>query len=107
MTFQPGEWAGNRWPSIDIEPDEHRHFLPVLMHVCATHGVPMPGVVDLLDGYAADFLVDGIECRLLMDIWAFSFGCANIVMRDRVLADLRSLPDQYFESAAKPAVEGP
>jgi hypothetical protein len=89
-------WAGNQWPSIEIDPYEDRHFLPILTHLCGILHVPLPRVVETLDGYAADLEAEGHPVTLLMDNWTFSIAFEDEALRDRVFDALAEMPDGSF-----------
>lgn len=97
MNYRKSQWLGNKWPSIDLEPFEAWQFIAVLLHLHATYGFELPGVTDILDGYVADFVIDGSPATLAMDNWGTSLAFAEERVRDRVFADLEALPPDFFE----------
>ncbi len=88
--FSPGYWTGNGWPSIDIEPVDAALLLPILAHLTKTHGFAMPRIIDLIDGYAADFVVEGANATILVDPRTFSLACNNESVRNNLLTELQS-----------------
>lgn len=97
MKFEKSQWLGNKWPCIYFDPYESWHFLAVLTHLHVTYKFQLPEIMDTLDGYAADFQIDGCEAMMDMDNWAFSVAFADEATRDRVYAELTSLPPNFFE----------
>lgn len=100
VTFVPSHWPGNLWPSIEIDPEEPALFLRVLTHLSLTYDVPPPRLVDIIDGMACDFRLLGVEAKFMIDTWSFSLAFAEEATRDQVLADLRLLPEGYFDDPA-------
>jgi hypothetical protein len=86
-----GAWSGNGWPCVDIGPYAQEDFLKVLTHLCVELGVPIPRIHDLLDGYAADLVVEGSRITLFMDPYTFSIAAEREKVRDRVLEALHLL----------------
>jgi hypothetical protein len=76
---------------VDIYPYEYNDFLKVLTHLCGVFGLIVPPVVDILDGYAADLYIDGVEVKMLMDNWTFSLASEREQTRDRIFASLDRL----------------
>jgi len=99
LHFREDRWEGNQWASIAIAPHDAAYFLPLLGYFCLRYGVAVPLIVDLLDGYAADFAVLGTHATIHIDTWSFSVAFADQAVRDRVLMDLQTLPVDYFEVA--------
>src|SRR5689334_9309286 len=99
MHFRKDEWIGNRWPSIDIEPMDQELFFRVLSYLSVTYNFPMPRIIDTIDGYAADFELLGSAASLSIDAYMFMLGFQHADTRDRVLAALLALPDNYFDES--------
>jgi hypothetical protein len=98
LQFRKDQWMGNKWASIDIWPNDAVYFPRVLMHLSCSYGFPLPRILDLIDGYAADFQLLTSDATLHIDTYTFSIAFAHEVVRDRVLADLQALPSDYFET---------
>jgi hypothetical protein len=98
LNFYPNEWVGNHWASIDIEPPEHHYqlFLPLLHYLASTYGFEMPVTCPMLDGYAADFCLNGSDGTLFLDNWGMSLAFEQEPVRDLVLTQLQSLPTGFF-----------
>jgi hypothetical protein len=71
------------------------------VHFQAVYKVELPELLDGLDGYYADFKIDGAEVSMHMDNWHFSIAFADDAVRDRVFEDLKALPPDFFEIKAK------
>lgn len=99
VVFSPDRWTGNLWASIDIEPHDHGLFLPLLQYLGTAYGFAQPPIVDLLDGYAADFRIGHADCSLFLDIWQMSLAFEHDEVRDLVLQHLQSLPADFFQPA--------
>ena len=97
LHFRKDQWQGNRWASIDIQPVDAAYFPRLLAHLSNQYGFALPSVTDIIDGYAADFVLLGSKATLHIDTWTFSIAFEEVGVRDRVLADLRGLPPAYFE----------
>jgi hypothetical protein len=97
LTMRKDRWAGNQWASIDIMPNDDTYFLPILSHLSHLYAFPFPHITDLIDGYAADFQIDGTYVTIDMDTYMFSIAFADETVRDRVFADLQALPADYFD----------
>jgi hypothetical protein len=98
LQFRKDRWTGNHWPSIDIWPNDAVYFLRILAHLSLSYSFPFPRVIDLIDGYAADFQLLASDATIHMDSYTFSLAFADEAVRDRVLADLQALPSDYFEA---------
>lgn len=98
VQWQKDRWVGNQWASIAITPESERYFFLILEHLSHRYGFPMPRIIDLIDGYAAEFLIDGTHAILDIDAYTFSIAFVGDNVRDRVFADLQTLPDDYFET---------
>ena len=98
LHFREDRWEGNKWPSIDITPNDAAYFLRILAYLSVRYGFTLPRIIDLLDGYAADFQLLGASATIHIDTWTFSLAFADETVRDRVLADLQTLPGDYFET---------
>ncbi|GAB2942596.1 hypothetical protein GCM10027048_04020 [Hymenobacter coalescens] len=98
VVFATGQWVGNGWPSIDIEPAEHHYqvFLPLLHYLATTYGFAAPRTCPMLDGYAADFCLNGSEGTLFLDNWGMSLAFEHEVVRDQVLAHLQAQPGTFL-----------
>ena len=97
VQFTPSRWAGNHWPSIEIEPVETVLFQLVLCYLADLYQFPLPPVAGTLDGYFADFQLLGTEASLDLDNWSLSFACPDEAVRDQVLTTLQNLPPDFFE----------
>jgi hypothetical protein len=98
VRFHRDNWEGNRWPCIDIDPADAQLFLPLLSYLSAHYGIPMPRIIDCIDGYATDFALLGAQATLQIDPWTFSLACEQAAVRERVLADLQALPADFFSA---------
>jgi hypothetical protein len=98
LSFRKDRWEGNKWPSIDITPNDAAYFLRILAYLSLRYGFTLPRIIGLLDGYAADFQLLGTSATIHVDIWTFSVAFADEAVRDRVLADLQMLPGDFFET---------
>ncbi len=96
MKFWDFQWSGQTGENIEIEPVDQSYFLLLLTYLMVTYNVPLPPVVDMLDGYAADFVLLGSRATLQVDTWSFSLRFECKAVRDTVFADLQALPDDYF-----------
>lgn len=96
LQFTPDRWDGNGWASIDIEPADSHLVLPLLQYLATAYGFLLPTIIDLLDGYAADFRIGHSDCTLFLDIWQMSLAFEHDDVRDLVLQHLQSLPADFF-----------
>jgi hypothetical protein len=71
-------------------------LLALFTHLVAVYHLPFPLLVDLLDGYAADFSLLGTDATLMVDNWTLSLASASEKARNSVLADFQALPLNYF-----------
>jgi hypothetical protein len=97
LHFRRDQWQGNRWASIDIQPVDTAYFLRLLAHLSNQYGFALPPIIDIIDGYAADFVLLGSRATLHIDTWTFSVAFEEERVRDQVLVDLQGLPSEYFE----------
>ena len=95
MRLTKDEWA-NGWACINIEPGDGKLFLPILIHLAHAFEFPLPQIMDILDGYAAECEIQKSRAILHMDNWSFSMAFENSDVRDQVLANLEALPDLHF-----------
>lgn len=92
LSLEKSEWLGNHWPSVDIlDPYRPEDFLKVLGHLCVEFSVPVPPVVDIVDGYAADLCLERFQVKLLLDHWTFSIATEDLELRDEIFTVLGSL----------------
>jgi hypothetical protein len=98
LQFRKDQWMGNKWPSIDIWPNDATYFPRVLTHLSCSYGFPLPHIVDLIDGYAADFRLFTSDATIDIDSYTFSIAFADEAVCDHILADLQALPNDYFET---------
>jgi hypothetical protein len=98
LQFRKDQWMGNKWASIDIWPNDVMYFPRILTHLTCSYGFPLPRIIDLIDGYAADFQLLSSEGTIHTDSYTFSIAFADEAVRDRVLADLQGLASDYFET---------
>jgi hypothetical protein len=91
LAFAKSTWDGNHWPSIEFAPYEYGDFLVVVTHLCADFGASVPEIIDTLDGYIADIVVDGTTVELLLDNWTFSLATQSEALRDRIFDSLLPL----------------
>lgn len=96
LSFRKDQWLGNRWASIEIEPVDTNYLLPILFHLSTLYQFDMPKLIGTLDGYATDFTMSGSKAKLNLDNWSFSIAFENADVRNQVLAELLSLPGDYF-----------
>ncbi len=97
VIFTPDQWLGNKWASIDIQPVEAQYFLRILFHLSYVYGFAMPTVIDILDGYTADFKLDSSQASIHIDNYTFSIAFERTEVCNRVLSHLQALPEQYFD----------
>ncbi|HWX02899.1 hypothetical protein [Collimonas sp.] len=91
MTFTKSQWVGNKWPSVDIFPYETDDFLVVVSSLCTAFSLPTPNIVDILDGYAADLIIDKFPVQIMMDNWTFSVASESSDVRDAVMNILEGI----------------
>jgi hypothetical protein len=96
LRFRKDTWAGNHWPSIEIEPVDARYFPRLLLHLSRTHIFAMPVIVDTMDGYAADFVIHGSQAKMMVDTWSFSIAFARKSVRDAIFLSLSTLQGDAF-----------
>ncbi len=84
-------WEGNQWSSVEIDPYEATDFLIVLTSICTSFSVVMPAVIDTLEGYATDLVIQGYSVKLLMDQWTFSVATENQSLRDQLFKMLEKI----------------
>jgi hypothetical protein len=96
LRFRKDTWAGNHWPSIEIEPVDATYFPRLLAHLAHTHVFAMPVIVHTIDGLAADFVIHGSRAKMMVDTWTFSIAFARKNVRDSVLNALTTLPGDAF-----------
>ncbi len=77
-------WEGNKWPSVDISPYEYDDFLKTVTRLAAAMEFEPPDIIDILDGYSAQFQVAGFNAIALMDNWTFSIAAENEQTRDGI-----------------------
>ena len=97
LSLTKSHWQGNQWPSIEFGGEEAGDFPKILTTICVHFAVPIPAIVDVLDGYATDFSIDGSCVKMLLDTWGFSLAAETVDLRDRIYAllaatDLRTPP---------------
>jgi hypothetical protein len=97
LHFRKDRWQGNRWASIDIQPVDAAYFSRLLTHLSSHYSFVLPLIIDLIDGYAADFVLLGSKATIHIDTWTFSIAFEEEGVRDQVLIDLQELPPGYFE----------
>ena len=96
LHFRKDQWQGNRWASIDIQPVDAAYFPRVLAHLSSQYGFALPPIIDVIDGYAADFVLLDSKATIHIDTWTFSIAFEQERVRDQVLTDLQALPPEYF-----------
>jgi len=96
MKFIADHWIGNKWPCIEIDPVDAKYFLLILRHLSATYDFEMPSIEQTLDGGYAEFQMLGTEAEIGIDNWTFSVAFKDISVRDKVLAELKALPEDFF-----------
>ena len=84
MNLKKDRWLGNQWASIDITPVDDQYFLLILQALAEAYEIDMPEVIDTIDGYAADFVIDDVEGTFRIDAWTFSLAFADDALRDEV-----------------------
>ncbi len=77
-------WEGNKWPCVEIFPYEYDDFIKTIIRLSMVLKFEPPEITDILDGYAAEFKVDGFDAKALMDNWTFSIAAENERIRDRI-----------------------
>ena len=98
LQFRKDQWTGNKWASIDIWPNNTSYFPRILTHLSHYYSFPFPCIIDLIDGYAADFQLMSSQVTIHIDSYTFSIAFADEAVRDRVFADLQALLSDYFEA---------
>lgn len=79
-------WAGNGWPSFEIEPYSMADFEPVVRLLVGALGIDYPEVTFMPDGYVADFqTAEGVRCTAHLDAWSFSIASNSAAVRDHLL----------------------
>ncbi len=73
-------WEGNKWPSVDIEAYEYDDFIKIITHLAVQLKFRPPEIADILDGYVADFYVNGINATSLMDNWTFQWTELAVIL---------------------------
>jgi hypothetical protein len=91
LRFRKDTWAGNHWPSIEIEPVDTTLFPRLLLHLSRTHIFAMPVIVDTIDGYAANFVIHGSHAKMMVDTWSFSIAFEQEHIRDLVFTELATM----------------
>lgn len=89
-SFAKTTWTGNGWAAFDIEPYWIDDFEPVLRVIVAALKIPFPEVLFMPDGYAADFVTDGVCCSVNLDAWSFSIASESEEVRDRLIDVVRT-----------------
>ena len=90
-SLQKSNWEGNGWASVEIDSCEPGDFLIVLIQLCQSFCVPIPAVIDTLDGYATDLVIEGVVVKILMDQWTFSIAAELEVIRDQIYLALEKI----------------
>ena len=90
-SLQKSNWEDNQWLSVEIDPYEAIDFLIVLTSICTSFSIAMPAVIDTLEGYAADLVIQGSPVTLLMDQWTFSVATPNETLRDQIFVVLEKI----------------
>lgn len=98
MQFNKTQWMANGWFTIDIKPEHERYFMPILNWLCGEYKLPMPQIIDTIDGYAADFELMGSQGTFWIDAWTFAIGFENLPVRDAVYDALSVLPKDFFDA---------
>jgi hypothetical protein len=96
LRFCKDNWLGNKWASIEIWPVDTGYFLKLLAHLSLQYGFTVPPIIDILDGYAADFEILGSKAKIHIDSWTFSIAFEQEAVRDRVIAELQALLADFF-----------
>lgn len=91
LSLFKSEWAGNKWPCVDIDPYDYSEFLIVLHHLCNVFSVDMPSVFSVIDVCIADLEIHGSPVTLHMDNWTFSVAAQDEVVRDLIFDALEHL----------------
>ncbi|MFC5473727.1 hypothetical protein [Paraherbaspirillum soli] len=91
LSLKKSRWTGNKWPSVDIDPYEFDDFLKVVTQLCNTFSVAIPHVIDILDGYATDLVIENSPTKVLMDNWTFSVAAEKEDVRDKIYIALESI----------------
>ena len=82
--------------SIEVNPVDTDYLLPLLWHLSRSYCFEIPELVDILDGYTAEFEILDSKVKLMLDNWSFSIAFEKPAVRDYVLEELRALPTDYF-----------
>lgn len=98
VKFNEWEWLGNKWSSIETTAIESGCGIRILQYLADTYNFVMPELdyIWALDEVYADFEILGSTASLHHDVWGFSIGFADTIVRDKVLVNLRALPEDYF-----------
>lgn len=73
-------------------PLDEGAFLPLLQWLVAQYDIQHDPIVDSIDGYWADFTLDGVQGCLTIDAWMFSIAVNDDKLRDDLLARLQASP---------------
>lgn len=77
-------WAGNRWPSVEIEPFREQDFFLVLYVLVEHLGAGITEMTATLDGYIADLLLHEQQILLHMDNWSLSVAAPSETLREQI-----------------------
>lgn len=100
MKFWKYRWEGNNWPCVEMEPIGTKYFLRVLSFLKVKYNATNAGIIDLIDGYATDLIICDKQAMLHLDTWSLSLAIEDEDLRDKILADLEAVPDQFYEEEA-------
>ena len=77
-------WEGDKWTCVEIFPYKYDDFIKTIMRLSMVLNFEIPEIIDILDGYCAEFQVDGFDVKALMDNWTFSIAAENERIRDKI-----------------------
>ena len=95
--FSEDQWVGNKWMAIDIAPVDPIYLMPILFHLSHVYHFPTPKLIDILDGYAAEFEIMESRAIAFLDNYTSSIAFEKTSVRDQVLTALCTLPENYFD----------
>ena len=91
LSLEKSEWAGNHWPSVEIDPYEYADFLKIISRLCAEFHIALPSIIEGVDGYIADLLVGDDLIMIHMDNWTFSIATERPEFRDKIFEVLKTM----------------
>jgi len=100
LKFRKDQWTGNNWAAIGITPEDANFFI-LMNHLSKTYGFAIPTITDTFEGHFANFGILGSQAKMDMDTWMFSIALEDSAVRDRILADLQAISEDYWGNKSK------